>query len=446
MDFSASQWLQLNIAAALALVSFVLIYLAPLRWLVPGLILILPFPLITSQYGSFNIYLIYLVAVLLLLRGQFRAVPYIGFVGIIWFAYAISLSQAPSLELKDHLFYLFFIGSNFLLFYIVYNYYRHASDARGFLYLFMVLNGAILLYCLVQMIVGLNPDSPLFGEQFGLRPPREDGRLTGPFVTVGLTAEYMVMGVFITGFTLLTTKPPPWVKAVLILLILGNFAAMIATANRGALFALLISGVLFLILFRRELGPRGLLITAVGIPFAFALAAAVVINYTDFDRLFERLEETEVDEGVPDTRAVVWPLTWELIQERPLVGYGPQWKLSELTFSRPGARDQHPMPHSLYLFLTVTVGVVGLAAYLLFWGRLSLHYYSASRHTHEDPVFDGLPRLALVLMFIFFVDQLKVEFLRTESTEFQHVIFMLWGALAALTARSMATASGYRGS
>jgi O-antigen ligase len=438
MDLSPSHWLQLNIAAALALASFVLIYLAPVRWLVPGLILILPFPLITSQYGSFNIYLIYLVAVLLLLRGHFRAVPYIGFVGVIWLAYGISLSQAPLLELRDHLFYLFFIGSNFLLFYIVYNYYRNASDARGFLYLFMVLNGAILLYSLVQMVVGLNPNSPLFGDQFGLRPPREDGRLTGPFVTVGLTAEYMVIAVFITGFTLLTAKPRPWVKAALILLMLGNFAAMIATANRGAVFTLLICGVLFLILFRRELGPRGIFISAIGIPFAFALAAAVVINYTDFDRLFERLEDTELAEGVPDTRVVVWPLTWELIQERPLVGYGPEWKLSERTFALPGVRDQYPMPHNLYLFVTVTIGSLGLAAYLLFWGRLSLQYYSASRCSHEDPVFDGLPRLALVLMFVFLIDQIKVEFLRTEAPEFQHVIFMLWGALAALTERKSA--------
>ncbi|EGV18523.1 O-antigen ligase family protein [Thiocapsa marina] len=436
MDLSPSHWIQLNIAGLLALVAGVVAYILPTRWIIPPLILLLPFPLIVSKFGSINVYLIYLVALIFGVRGQLRHLPYIGFVLLIAFAYAIALTQANPVTMREQLLYLLFIGSDFLLFYLVYNFYKENSDAQGFLYLLVALSGLVLTYSLVQMVVGMNPNSPLFQGEISLKPPRSDGRLTGPFGGVGITAEYMVMTVFISGFILLTARPGPAMRRLLILIILGSLAAMVATANRGAVFTIVFSGLFFLYLFRRELGFRGILIAIGGTGFAFALVATVVINYTDFDRLFERLEETDVEEGMPDTRSKVWPATWALIQERPIAGHGPQSHFSEATYSKRGAPAPIYWPHNLYLYLWYTLGIIGLIAYLAWFGRMYLDYYRASRLSKQDAIDDGLPKLAMVIMSVFIIDQIKVEFLRSLTMEYQHFMFMLWGALAALATRN----------
>ncbi len=432
MDFSSSQWLQLNIAAALAVIAFIFVYSAPTKWVVTGLILIIPFQIISSRYGSLNIYLVYLIAFVFLLRGQIRELPFIGFVAAIVFAYAVSFSQVPPVTRADHLLYLFFVGSNFLVFYIIYNYYRSNPDARGFLYLLVFLNVLVLIYSFAQLIVGINPNSPLFSGEIGLRPPREDGRLTGPFGTVGLTAEYTVIAVFVLGFMLMTMRLSLKSKLFLFFLILGNFAVMIATGNRGGILVLVMCGVFFLFLFRRELGGKGIANALGGIAFAFSVAAAIIINYSDFNMLFDRLAETEIEEGIPDTRSRVWPDTWARIQEHPIAGQGPQLRLSDSTYQRPGAPQQVEMPHNLYLYLMDTLGTLGLLAYLGFF--FILYYrYASCRFDDADPVVKGIPKLAMVLMLVFIIDQMKIEFLRSIATEYQHFMFMLWGALASLT-------------
>lgn len=431
MDFSSSQWIQLNVAAVLGLLAFVLLYVAPLRWIVSTLILIIPFQIISSRYGSFNIYFIYLIFLVLALRGQIRELPYLGFIGFIAFAYALSLSQSPPMLLPEHLLYLLKIGPAFLVFYIVYNYYRHVEDPRSFLYVLLILNVLILIYAGAQLIVGMNPSSPLFSESFGLRPPREDGRLTGPFGAVGLTAEYFVMAIFVSGFMLLIVKPGPLMRGVLIFLILGSLIGMVATANRGAVISLVLSGAFFLFLFRRELGTRGIAVSLIGVPLLFALAGAIVINFTDFNRLFDRIVETEIEEGLPDTRSTTWPMAWERIQEQPFLGHGPQLSFREETYAKKGSPEPILWPHNLYLFLLYTLGIVGLVAYLAFYGRLFLDFSRARRILSSDPVLNAIPRLGMVLMAVFLIDQMKVEFLRDHTTEFAQLTFMLWGGLAA---------------
>jgi O-antigen ligase len=433
MDFSAHQWFRLNLAASLGVLAFVVLYLAPVTLIVPALIVMIPFPILHTSYGTFTVYLVYLVALVLALRGQFRALPYFAYVCFIAFAYAVSLSDVPPPTLREHFLYLIFIGSNFLLFYIVYNYYRYVGDAQGFFNLFVFVNVLVLLYSVVQMVLGT--DSTVYAD-FGLKTPRDDGRLTGPFGTVGLTAEYLVMAVLICSYILLKGSHKAVMRLGLVLMIFGNIAAMIATANRGAVFSLVAGGLAFVFLFRKELGTRGVILVLGGVPFVFAIAAAVVINFTDFNRLFERLADTEIEEGIPDTRSVVWPATWELIQQRPIAGHGPELRFKEETHAKRGVPEAVYWPHNLYLYIAYTLGIIGLAAYLAFWGRLCLQFYTSMRYEEGGSLAEGVPRLALVLMAVFFIDQIKVEFLRSHATEFMHFLFMLWGALAALSERN----------
>jgi hypothetical protein len=437
MDFTASQWLQLHIAAIFAVVAFIALYITPARSIIPALILVIPFQIISSRYGSLNIYLIYLIAFMLALRGYLKEFPYMGFIAAIAFAYALSLSQSPLFLLREHLLYLIQIGAGFAVFFIMYNHYTRDPDSKAFIRMMLLLNFLVVLYTGAQLIVGMNPNSPLFNDTIGLRPPRDDGRLTGPFGTVGLTAEYLVIAIFICGFALMTLKPSRLLRWGIIALILGNLAAMIATANRGAIIALILAGTYFLYLFRKELGPQGLSKTVIGIGLAFSLTSALVINFTDFNRLFERFAETEVEEGLPDTRSVTWPMAWAKIVENPITGYGPQLKFSETAYANPAAPELILWPHNLYLFLLYTVGTIGLMAYLAFFARLYAQFFSASAVKTGDLVLDGLPRLGMVILAVFLIDQMKIEFLRDRATEFQHLIFMLWGAIAAFSVHAI---------
>lgn len=437
MDLSSAQWVQMNAAAVIAVLSFIFIYFSPAKFVVVTLILIIPFQIIGSKYGSLTIYLIYLVAFVWSLRNQFREFPFIGYVGFIFFAYALSLSQVSSITLKDHLFYLFLIGSDFLVFYIAYNYFRKNMDVRHFLYLFLIMNGLVLLYSIAQLVVGLDENSPLVGGEIGLRPAREDGRLSGPFGTVGLTAEYMVIAVFITGYALWTLKFSPLLRLMLFFMIMGNFSMMIATGNRGGIFTLVCGSILFLFLFRKEMGGRGVLLSLGGAGVAFALSSILIINYTDFNKLFDRLAQTKIEEGVPDSRSKAWPQTLENIQKKPIVGHGPQLKLSDKTYLQPSAPKPVMWPHNLYLFLAYTLGFIGLIAYLAFLMRIAWSFHEGmSRTPRGSLVEDGFARLAIIVMTVFLIDQIKVEFLRSESTEYQHFIFMIWGALVALASKN----------
>ena len=100
---------------------------------------------------------------------------------------------------------------------------------------------------------------------------------------------------------------------------------------------------------------------------------------------------------------------------------------------RPGAPQPVLWPHNLYLFLLYTLGIIGFIAYLAFLMRITWSFYEGSRTPRETLVEDGFARLAIIVMALFLIDQIKVEFLRSESTEYQHFIFMIWGALTALT-------------
>jgi len=90
-------------------------------------------------------------------------------------------------------------------------------------------------------------------------------------------------------------------------------------------------------------------------------------------------------------------------------------------------------PHNLYLFLLYTVGVVGLIAYLVFFGAMYGRFWRAKRYRSDDAFLNGIPRLAIVLLLVFLVDQLKIEFLRFKLNDAQHYLFSLWAMLLAFS-------------
>ena len=434
MDFTDSQWIQLISGLALGVMLFVVAYAAPARFSIGLLLVLAPFQIIASHFGTLNIALIYVTGAAHIFRGRVRAFPLILCFAFIFFVYFLSMSQTPRATYLDHILYLVGVGANVVLFYVVYNYARQLSDVRVLLRFFVVMNALILVYCVIQLITGYERFAFLGVQEFEFAELNEaKQRLVGPFGTAGTNGELFVLQILLLSYLSLHQRAGTF-RYIVIGMLLADLAFLLMTGSRGSFLTMIGSGVLFLWFFRHQLGGRRVLrIATIGLG-AFALVAAIVLNFSQFNVLFKRLEATEVRGGIPDTRTKAFTYAFERIPEKPLLGHGPQLRLiNEQERVIPGHTFLY-FPHNLYLFLMVTIGFLGLVAYLLFFWAMYSWWRRARRSPRGDPFTDGLPTLAIVLLIAFLVDQLKIEFLRSEFSDLQQYLFALWAILLGATA------------
>jgi len=252
----------------------------------------------------------------------------------------------------------------------------------------------------------------------------EDPRLKGPFGAIGLTAEYLVLSTILIAFVSLY-RVPGHRKLSLVALGTLNCLFLVATGNRGGFLLLFGGGLLFLYMFRDKLSIKTTINTLIIGALALSAASYVTIKYTRFDRLYERLEATEFEGAMPDTRVSVWRPALEHIPEKPVLGHGPRLRLSTDGDSVYRGHDQIHTPHNLYLYMLYTVGVVGMVAYLAFFGSIARRYWKNASWSSGDELSDGMTKLALVIVVIIAVDQFKIEFLRFGTVDYLQFIFAL---------------------
>jgi O-antigen ligase len=270
----------------------------------------------------------------------------------------------------------------------------------------------------------------LFGiEEWNLNQNLEGKqRLLGAFNAAGVTAAfYASQLLFIVYAGFFTEKG--MMRYLCYGLALVNFALIVASGSRGSFLSLLGSLVLLMYFLRPALGiVRVARITMTGIACFLALSVYVVTQ-TDFNVLFERLDDTELSEtGVPDTRQIGFDLTLERVGEALMLGHGPAIRLiDEETRKVPGYQPLGFYPHNLSLFLIYTIGILGLIAYAVYFGQIFLMLFRAKGNRAEDTAVRYFPSLAIVFMIMLFVDQLKIEYLRFMFADYQHYIFYLLG-------------------
>jgi O-antigen ligase len=212
----------------------------------------------------------------------------------------------------------------------------------------------------------------------------------------------------------------------------------------------------FLFVFRRELGPKRVTTFAIGGIAAFLLAAVVAISFTDFDTMFTRMERvTETKGGMPSTRSQTWPAAIAKIKERPWFGYGPYYPSAE-ALAKSGELNVEfedlskivtaydPYPHSLYLFLLRTVGIVGLIPVVGFFFWTWRVIYVAGRERKLDAYTAAMVRMGHLLIPAFLVAQITLEFNRDDTMDYAQFVFALMGLLVGLGDRDEAGASSRR--
>jgi O-antigen ligase len=179
-------------------------------------------------------------------------------------------------------------------------------------------------------------------------------------------------------------------------------------------------------MYHTQLGVKRVLMLSMSGVFLIAVMSIVVIQFTNYGQMYDRLEETELEGGLPDTRAGTWVDVWARIFDKPVLGHGPRLRLyNDFVQPYPGTAVIN-YPHNLYLFLLYTVGFVGLMVYLSFFSWLIFRYRIGVRKSTGDPFMHGFIKLGVLFMIVFLVDQMKIEFLRIGTIDYWHYIFSIF--------------------
>ena len=435
IDLSSGHATQLGLALLLGVILFVMAYALPERKIIGFLIIIIPFQLIMSRYGSLNMVLTYLIGFSLILKGRINYFPLLPVVLAILTIYFISTFMALRPTWLDHLLYIISIISNFVLFYMVYNFFRSNADVKFAFKLLVLMNILVVAYGLIQIVIGPEKFAFLSIDEFSFASNlTEKQRLVGTFGAPGINGEYFALNILLLGYILMNGRDVK-IKILVLGLMLANFGLLVATGSRGSFLVLMGGILLFLWFYRKQLGALVLIrVVAVG-SLLFTLIAVIIINYTDFNVLFERLSETELtDSGVPDTRKHAFDLALDRIPDAMIVGHGPQLRLiNEESRLIIGYKSMPGYPHNLYLFLLYTLGFLGLLTYMVFFFSLYFRFWRGSKQNIDDSYLRGIPTLGMLLLIVFLVDQLKIEFLRLRVNDMQHYLFTLWAILLAFT-------------
>ena len=440
MGLSASAALQLAFVGLMALLLFVAAYRLPQKVVGTALILLIPFQAVETKYASTNVLLTYVLFAAMLMRERIVRLPMLPQILLVMFAYLISMSLTHRATYMMHGLYLFSLVSAFLVFWIAYDLTQRYETLRGIANLLIALNVLVAIYCIVQLIVGPGERPAFLGiHELAMMPVRKDYRLTGPFGGAGTISEYLVIMIFMIVHQMINTRRLA-VRWALLGLLVTDLILLVTTGARGGYVVLVGAGILFLWMFRSILGPARTIRLALGGGLLVVAAGVFAVTFTDFDRLFQRLEDTQIEAGIPDTRAVVWPIAWEEIKTRPLFGQGPRLRFPD---EENGATYKgHKFilyPHNLYLFLLVNIGVTGLIAVLIFLGTPLYRCWKLSSNGLADPYDASFARISVVIMAVFFMNQIKIEFLRFALVDYWHFIFALLGILVGFCDRESHT-------
>ena len=95
MYLETFQLVQLSAAILAAVLIFIAAYTAPLRISVGVLLVLIPFQLVDTTYGSSNVVMTYVLVSALMLRRRLQYAPMLGAAIAVVLAYLISMSQLP---------------------------------------------------------------------------------------------------------------------------------------------------------------------------------------------------------------------------------------------------------------------------------------------------------------------------------------------------------------
>jgi hypothetical protein len=394
------------------------------------LMIVLPFARFTT-FGNTNLAFVLILLVIWLLRITLRRssppshTPADAPLIVLFVCYVLSLYNVEPAELPQNLQMLTVMVGCWLMFYLIMS---NLRTPRDFQRVFVFQAISVFSVCLIALYEVTHPGSTLIQGLFRSSHALTAGqaslsnlRVGSIFLDYELLCEYCALNLLLVLFLLARSR------SLLPRLAYGGLALFVVfvlftTVTRGGLIALAI-GVLYLMwLIRRRLTFVGVTVGLAMVVLGALAMNAYVVSSTHSGNLLERLSTSEVSGLVPDTRKVVWSIAWERIFQHPLIGHGPSYSLVS------GGRLYY-WPHSLYLFVANNVGFIGLAVMVwLLWTLFQMTRPVTDDLQGGDYVGSYLI-VARAQMLVFLVDQIKIEYLRNTTYQFQ--VWLMFGLMAA---------------
>lgn len=371
-------------------------------------------------FGNTNFALVLFLLVLWFIRVAMRTnplpqrTPVDLFVGGFLLSFVISFYNVEAQYLQGAFGNFQVTVASILVFYLIVNNIRTERDLVRF-HAFQVL--AISSACLLAVFELNNPGATLIPGWINFEGTRgtefntNNVRVGGPFFDFELMSEYCALSLLLIVFL--------WARATsrsrkIFLAGLGLLTAFVlfATVTRGAIMALA-AGVLYLLFTLRRRIRLVPLVVFVSVGIAGFLAMNFYVShFTNSGDLIERLSETTLIDGMPDSRATAWKVAWERYLQHPIIGHGPFYS------GRTGIRVWY-WPHNVYLYIANLVGIVGLSFYLLLLAKL----WRLSRPRTDDLKHPSYAKAFLIIanaqLLVFAIDQGKIDFLRNLIYQFQ---------------------------
>lgn len=261
------------------------------------------------------------------------------------------------------------IADGVLLYFAIACLVRTSREAAVLAVSFFAGSAIVLVYASVQFL--------------GMDPWRwaVDGALR-PFSTIGQAnnlAQYLtVVTVGAAALALFHSALPIAGRVGLACLAAGALAGLIATQTRSALLGLMAGAALLVTLTWTSHPYRWARVLSLAGVVGTSAALALILFFTPLGTRFLTTVElsptadgdvTPRLEGAADVRAALYRIAFDMVRERPILGYGPDNFLPDLPRFRSDhepfevQESQNTSAHSWVAQVAVTSGVIGLAAF-----------------------------------------------------------------------------------
>jgi O-antigen ligase len=417
----------IKLIAGMAL--FVAAYRARPFWALCMIVLFFPFPF-SIFVGDSTMIFIVLVALVYLARltlGQvpaLRGTPVDAGMALLITAYVLSFSNIDNTAvLKLALIQMTGITASFILFYMTANFIRTERELRIFVRILLIMVGLSVLVGLFELFFPgkvLVPHWILPSEaSLGIK---QGYRVGGPLYDYELMGEFMALAFFLTvfGFRRAEGANSRFFAGTLVPL---TVFTLLVTVTRGAILSFF-GGVLYLAWrMRRSLKFRDVVLVLLVAVGAYLVMDFFIVHFTRSGGIMDRLLSTRIQGGIPTARSH-WPGVLARALDHPFVGHGPHVDLGRTQGITGRGLYTHLWPHNQYLFYLHTVGFVGLSAFLFITVRL-LVISSKRAATNLRASYPASLMLVLhVMMLVFLVDQIKIDYLRNPSYKYFPWIMM----------------------
>lgn len=218
---------------------------------------------------------------------------------------------------------------------------------------------------------------------------RDSERLTVLGSTPGTTGATLALGLIALMGLVYGRKERNYLIRILVwgpFLIMAGF--LVSTGSRAAMLAFAIGIGLF---FNKGGNVRTKI--RIGMIFLFGLGILIWLTFQFHPETLSRFENT-VNEGDTAGRDIIYAQSAEMVNEKPLLGWGPVHYRYELA-RRVGYKGQERDPHNLILKILLEVGLVGAIPYFLGIGSCLWAAWTA-RNGFQGPL--PLSMLVTVLM------------------------------------------------